>query len=223
MIVATPPNQSLTGSVDFGALFSSEPPAKIMTDATTHRSPRLQLAIETTGKCGSIAILRDDVIIRAINLPETTAPQPRWQSNSWRLLKQHRDGSQPIELVSVADGPTVHGFPHRRNHRQVTLLRPEIPLIAGFLGRCGSIRIPPEPLCPVCMSDSTHIDNKSLPAASVEMLLDSPERSCRDLTCTPSEVQVLNASQWEVYLSDIGKLKLPTPASDPAGPSWTIN
>ena len=78
-----------------------------MTDATAddHRSPRLQLAIETTGKCGSIAILRDDVIIRAINLPETTRTAASLAVHLDDILKQHRDGSQPIELVSVADGP----------------------------------------------------------------------------------------------------------------------
>ena len=68
-----------------------------MPDATAddHRSPRLQLAIETTGKCGSIAILRDDVIIRAINLPETTRTAASLAVHLDDILKQHRDGSQP--------------------------------------------------------------------------------------------------------------------------------
>lgn len=199
-----------------------------MTDATAddHRSPRLQLAIETTGKCGSIAILRDDVIIRAINLPETTRTAASLAVHLDDILKQHRDGSQPIELVSVADGPgSFTGLRIGVTTAKSLCYALKIPLIAvDSLAAVAASAFHQNPSAQsVCVGIDAYRQQVFAGCFRRKALLDSPERLSATWTPHPSEVQVLSASQWEAYLSHIGKPKPPTPASDPAGPSWTTN
>lgn len=196
-----------------------------MTDATAddHRSPRLQLAIETTGKCGSIAILRDDVIIRAINLPETTRTAASLAVHLDDILKQHRDGSQPIELVSVADGPgSFTGLRIGVTTAKSLCYALKIPLIAvDSLAAVAASAFHQNPSAQsVCVGLDAYRQQVFAGRFRRKALLDSPERLSATWTPHPSEAQVLSASQWEAYLSDIGKPKGPTPSSDPAGPSW---
>ncbi|MDB4338848.1 tRNA (adenosine(37)-N6)-threonylcarbamoyltransferase complex dimerization subunit type 1 TsaB [bacterium] len=78
-----------------------------MTDVIVadHRAAPVQLAIETTGRHGSLAILRGNLVLESINLPKTTRTAATLAVHLDQILAQHRSGTRRLDLISIADGP----------------------------------------------------------------------------------------------------------------------
>lgn len=181
-----------------------------MTDANAadHRTPKLQLAIETTGRCGSIAILRGQEVLQATNLPETTRTAASLAVYLDDILSRHRDGSQPIELVSVADGPgSFTGLRIGVTTAKSLCYALKVPLVAvdSLAAVATAIFHDNIEAQSVCVGLDAYRQQVFAGCFRRTELLGSPDRLSPNWTPHPPQVKVLSASQWNAFLSDLGQ------------------
>ena len=212
-----------------------------MTDATVadHRTPRLQLAIETTGRCGSIAILRGQEILETINLPETTRTAASLAVHLDDILQQHRDGTRTIELVSVADGPgSFTGLRIGVTTAKSLCYALKVPLVAvDSLAAVAAAVFHEHPSAnAVCVGLDAYRQQVFAGSFRRNDLLHSPDRLNPNWTPHPPQVRVLSAEQWQDFLINLGKKEIrntppiaPQPSThnysnspiNPSRPSWS--
>ena len=181
-----------------------------MTDAIAadHRTPKLQLAIETTGRCGSIAILRGQEVLQATNLPETTRTAASLAVYLDEILGRHRDGSQPIELVSVADGPgSFTGLRIGVTTAKSLCYALKVPLVAvdSLAAVATAVFHDNIEAQSVCVGLDAYRQQVFTGCFGRSELLGTPDRLAPNWTPHPPQVKVLSASQWEAFLSELGQ------------------
>lgn len=189
-----------------------------MTDANAadHRTPKLQLAIETTGRCGSIAILRGQEVLQATNLPETTRTAASLAVYLDDILSRHRDGSQPIELVSVADGPgSFTGLRIGVTTAKSLCYALKVPLVAvdSLAAVATAIFHDNIEAQSVCVGLDAYRQQVFAGCFRRTELLGSPDRLPPNWTPHPPQVKVLSASQWNAFLSGLGQSNAPSDRS----------
>ncbi len=181
-----------------------------MTDATVadHRTPRLQLAIETTGRCGSIAILQGEEILETINLPETTRTAASLAVHLDEILGKHRDGSRPIELVSVADGPgSFTGLRIGVTTAKSLCYALKIPLVAvdSLAAVAAAAFHENSNADAICVGLDAYRQQVFAGKFRRGDLLFSQDRLVPNWTPHPPQVQVLNADQWQDFLTSLNR------------------
>ena len=179
-----------------------------MTDATVadHRSPILQLAIDTTGRCGSIAILEDQTVLETINLPETARTAASLAVHLDQILQKHRDGTQPIQLVSVADGPgSFTGLRIGVTTAKSLCYALKIPLVS--VDSLAAIAAAAFHQNPSSMSLCIALDayRKQVFAGQFRRreLLSTPDQLHPTWTPHPPQVKVLSAQDWQSFVDQI--------------------
>lgn len=181
-----------------------------MTDATVadHRTPKMQLAIETTGRRGSIAILYGHEILDTINLPETTRTAASLAVHLDEVLQQHRDGTRPIELVSVADGPgSFTGLRIGVTTAKSLCYALKVPLVAidSLAAVAAATFHEHETANALCIGLDAYRQQVFAGSFRRNELLHSPDRLNPNWTSHPPQVRVLSAAQWQEFLVNLGR------------------
>ena len=179
-----------------------------MTDATVadHRSPILQLAIETTGRCGSIAILEDQTVLETINLPETARTAASLAVHLDQILQKHRDGTQPIQLVSVADGPgSFTGLRIGVTTAKSLCYALKIPLVSvDSLAAIAAAAFHENPSSlSLCVALDAYRKQVFAGQFRRQELLAAPDQLHPTWTAHPPQVKVLSAQDWHSFLDQI--------------------
>ena len=166
----------------------------------------VQLSIETTGRTGSIAVLRGEAVLERTNLDPNQRTASTLAPQLDRMLRHCRDQGLPISLVSVADGPgSFTGLRIGVTTAKTLCYALGLPLVAvdSLAAIAAAGFHADQQVESICVAIDAYRGQVFSGTFHRMELLPSLDRIAADWTAHPTNVEVLGGDQWQQRLSQL--------------------